>query len=297
MMYQMHVKHDPYLNIYVDSYVLTTHHHCVFIDGGLYGQLEWCAERMKGRETTLLSTHGHWDHIGMHKTLQEMGARVLANEGDKIYYEDHLWHWKELFGQFEKDFDIPAARREIVSQRIGSPMVPEYGLRDGEILQIGEMTFEVLTIAGHSLGSVAFLEKNTGALFTGDGLIGHGFFTGTPQYMNVPMYLASMEKLKGVQCDMVYSDHNPPMPGSQLADKAQEGIDCCLRIDTVVRTHVASHADDEDLNLRVINEEIREAVRRGVGAGTLVSILAHLETMENPPACVVNCLKRYIHGI
>lgn len=296
-MYELNVKHDPYLDIYVDSYVLTERDACVFVDGGLYGQLDWVAERMRGRETVLLSTHGHWDHIGMHKTFQDMGVRVLANIGDKPYYEDHDWHWTELFGQFANDFDLPDARRELYVARVGSPMVPEYGLEDGEIVRHGNMSFKVIAIPGHSLGSVCFLEENTGALFTGDGLIGHGFFTGTPQYMNVPKYLASMEKLKGVVCDTVYSDHNPPMSGRDLAAKAQEGIDCCLRIDKVVRNHVRAHETDNDLRLGDIIQEIRAEEGRGVGAGTLVTVLAHLETIENAPACVANCLGRYIHGI
>lgn len=296
-MYNMTVKHDPYLNIHVDSYILTTDDTCVWIDGGLYGQLELAQEVMQGRQTTLLSTHGHWDHIGMHAAIQKMGGRVLANIGDKIYFEDHDWHWQELFGQFMNDADIPPARRETYVARVGSPMTPEYGLEDGEIVKLGDMTFEVIAIPGHSLGSVCFLEKNTGALFTGDGLIGHGFFTGTPQYMHVPKYLNSMEKLKKVACETVYSDHNPPMAGSLLAAKAQEGIDTCMSIDEAVRGYVAAHAAQKDLSLRELNEAVRVKVNRGVGAGTLISILAHLETIENPPECVTNCLARYIHGI
>lgn len=252
---------------------------------------------MEGRQSVLLSTHGHWDHIGMHRSFQEMGGRVLANIGDKPYYEDHDWHWQELFGQFAEDFDLPAARREIFVSRVGSPMKPGYGLEDGEELTFGEMRFRVIAIPGHSLGSVCFLEEESGALFTGDGLIGHGFFTGTPQYMNVPKYLSSMEKLKKVDCETVYSDHNPPMPGKRLGDKAQEGIDCCLRIDRVVRDYVRAHASQADLSLGEIMRAIGEEEGRGVGAGTLVTALAHLEMIEDAPDCVANCLKRYIHGI
>ena len=296
-MYDLSVKHDPYLNIHVDSYILTDDDACVFVDSGLYGQHELVREKMKGRSTLLLCTHGHWDHIGMHKTLQDMGARVLANIGDRPYYEDHDWHWTELFGQFAGDFDLPAARRETYLARVGSPMVPEYGLQDGEIVRHGGMSFEVIAIPGHSLGSVCFLERESGALFTGDGLTGRGFFTGTPQYMNVPKYLSSMEKLKKVDCERVYSDHNPPMAGNLLAYKAQEGIDCCLRIDAVVRRYVREHEDQQDLALGEIIQEIQKEEQRGVGAGTLVTALAHLETIENPPACVTHCLSRYIHGI
>lgn len=296
-MYTLTVKHDPYLNIYVDSFLLTTQDDFVMIDGGLYGQREMIESAMRGRRSVLLSTHGHWDHIGMLKSFSELGGRVLANSGDRPYYEDHDWHWRELFGQFTEDVSIPAARREVYLARVGSPMSPEYVLEDGTVLRFGEMRFRVIAIPGHSLGSVCFLEEQTGALFTGDGLIGHGFFTGTPQYMNVPMYLASMEKLKGVSCETVYSDHNPPMPGRLLAEKAQEGIDCCERIDRVVRRYVREHECQSDLSLGAMVEAVGAAEKRGVGAGTCVTVLAHLENIENPPACVTQCLSRYIHGI
>lgn len=296
-MYQLQVKHDPYLGIHVDSFLLTTDDSFVMIDGGLFGQHQLVEECMKNRQSVLLSTHGHWDHIGMHKSFQDMGGRVLAHIGDKPYFEDHDWHWQELFGQFAGDFDLPPARREIYLARVGSPMQPEYVLQDGKTVQVGEMSFRVIAIPGHSLGSVCFLEENSGALFTGDGLIGHGFFTGTPQYMNVPQYISSMEKLQKIDCEEVYSDHNPPMSGKKLAQMAQEGIDCCIRIDRVVKDYVDAHSVDSDLELGKIIRAIGEAEGRGVGAGTCVTALAHLETISDPPQCVQKCLSRYIHGI
>lgn len=296
-MYELSVKHDPYLNIYVDSYVLTTSGHCVFIDSGLYGQHAFVAEKMRGRQTILLSTHGHWDHIGMHKTIQEMGGIVRANPGDKAYFEDHQWHWQALFGQFVHDMDVPAARKAVFQERVGSPVKPQYDVLDGDVIRVGDMEFEVIGIPGHSLGSVCYLEKQSGALFTGDGLIGKGFFSGTPQYMHVNKYLSSMERLKKIACEMVYSDHDPPLRGSRLAAKAQEGIDCCMRIDQVIRDYVKAHETEPDLSLRDMNQAIRDREKRGTGAGTLVTILAHLEKIEHPPLCVQHCLSRYIHGI
>lgn len=296
-MYQIQVKHDPYLGIYVDSFLLTTKDAFVMIDGGLYGQHEKVKDCMQDRQSILLCTHGHWDHIGMLKSFQDMGGRVLANVGDRPYFEDHDWHWQELFGQFSKDFDLPSKRREIYLERVGSPVKPEYLLEDGMIVKAGDMAFKVISIPGHSLGSVCFLEENTGDLFTGDGLIGRGFFNGTPQYSNVTQYIASMEKLKQINCSMVYSDHIPPVSGKYLAQIAQEGIDCCLRIDDVVKEYVDRHSKDNDLSLGEIIQAIGQAEQRNAGAGTCVTALAHLETINDPPLCVQNCLSRYIHGI
>jgi glyoxylase-like metal-dependent hydrolase (beta-lactamase superfamily II) len=296
-MYAMKVKHDPYLGIYVDSYILMESDACVFIDSGLYGQCDMIEDCVRDCETYVLCTHGHWDHIGMHKTLQELDADILASIGDKPYFEDHEWHWRMLFGQFEQDFDLPAARRKIYWAHIGSPVIPQYELEDGKKLKIGSMDFSVIAIPGHSMGSVCFLERNSGALFTGDGLIGNGFFGGTPQYMNVKHYLASMEKLMKIQCETVYSAHNPPMPGHQLADKAREGRDCCLRIDGVVRAYVRAHEDDHDLSLGDMIQAVKVKEECSVGGGTCITVLAHLENIEDPPICVVNCLARYMHGI
>ena len=92
---------DDYLNIFTRSYLWQTKHYNVFFDGGLAsgaaGKLPYLRD---GRESVLLLTHGHWDHIGCDSVTKACGGRVLVGKGDERHITDYDWLWQGLFAQF-----------------------------------------------------------------------------------------------------------------------------------------------------------------------------------------------------
>jgi len=64
-MNEIRVLRHNYLNIYVNSFVLTGETGSVFIDSGLNGNAHVFTPYLQG-EMALVATHGHWDHIGLH---------------------------------------------------------------------------------------------------------------------------------------------------------------------------------------------------------------------------------------
>lgn len=89
----------------------------------------------------ILSTHAHPDHIGGVPYLKEkLNASILLHEEDQGLFRAML--------------------REGVA--------PDRWIGEGDVLELGQVTFKVLHTPGHTPGSVTLAEREERVLFTGD---------------------------------------------------------------------------------------------------------------------------------
>ena len=282
----------PYLGIYTKCYLWQTETYNVWIDTGLRPNWEELDPWLTGgRKSILLLTHGRWDHIGGVERIRRHGGTVYGHEADRRHLTDLGWHWELLFGQFEKDFDLPPARKPTFWESVEASDL-DVAVTDGMLLEFDRLRFRVIEIPGHSGGSVCYLEETTGTLFTGDGVMGSGFFTGTPQIENFPQYLQSMEKLKDLSVAVALTDHTEPVAGEDLAALLRESQDCANRMLAAVKAYVDT---ESAVTVGGAAKAIARAEGKNVGGGTCVSALAALAEMKHVPQAQA-CAKTYLFG-
>jgi hydroxyacylglutathione hydrolase len=101
--------------------------------------------------TTVVNTHGHFDHVGANRLLVERtGADLILHQADVGLLQRAASH-AALYGL----------------AAVPSP-APARFLDDGEVLQVGALKFEVIHLPGHSPGGICLLAP--GHLFSGDAL-------------------------------------------------------------------------------------------------------------------------------
>ena len=156
--------------------------------------LAWIVDELAARDWTLkliVSTHGHWDHIGDNAAVAEhTGADIAVHRLDR----DRLTSPQPLYAPFE----IP-------------PSVPAVELAEGGVVRFGAIRLQVLHTPGHTEGSVCLQAADEGLLFSGDTLFAAGWgrvdlLGGDPAAM-----VESIARLSGLE------DHVAVFPGHGAA--------------------------------------------------------------------------------
>lgn len=273
--------HEPYLGQFTNCYLIRTDTHNIYIDAGLKSQQEQLLPYLQEKkEHVLLLTHGHWDHIGASALIKEHGGKIYAHKADLPWLTDFDLHWQIGFGQFKNDFNVPPERWDTFWAEIGEPVQVDQFVEEGDILTFGEVSLQVITLPGHSAGSVGYYDAEEDALFTGDALMHTGFFGGLAQYCDYDLYCRSMQKLVDLAPATAYTAHTEPYLNGAAAKAAEEAIVFAGKICADV---------DEYLQLHKGNVRVGEAARfvcekegKKWGCGACVCVLNHLARLKDP---------------
>jgi hydroxyacylglutathione hydrolase len=106
----------------------------------------------------LVLTHGHIDHVGALKAVKEATGAEMA------IHADDAKSLRGLRGLLQSVL-VPGLSYPV-------PPPPERLLQDGDILEVGELHFQVLHTPGHTPGGICLL--GGGVVFSGDTLFNYG---------------------------------------------------------------------------------------------------------------------------
>jgi len=171
----------------------------MLIDVGTGARLAETEKRMgaclKGQKLArLVLTHMHFDHTGGAARLQERtGAAAFAHPPDSLALAegDGALTCSGWLGERQR----PVKVRE---------------LREGEVLECGDLKLEVLHTPGHTEGGLCLFDNNEGLLFSGDTVFANGGVgrwdlpTGDHRKL-----VRSLERLAGLRVRSLYPGHGP----------------------------------------------------------------------------------------
>jgi glyoxylase-like metal-dependent hydrolase (beta-lactamase superfamily II)/8-oxo-dGTP pyrophosphatase MutT (NUDIX family) len=151
-------------------------------------------------------------------------------------------------------------------------------IEDGEIIQLGgtpHLSLRAMHTPGHARGHLCFYEERTGALITGDNIVGLGSVLIDPPEGNMRDYLASLERLRALpSLTVLFGAHGPAM-GNPHA-KIEEYISHRLEREANILAALREGAHDPtEIVARVytdVHPKAHGMARRAV--------IAHLEKLE-----------------
>ena len=117
--------------------------------GGEGPQILHLAESSGYQVKQIVNTHGHFDHIGANQQVKDAtGAVLMMHEADLLLLQNARNH-AQAYGL-----------------TVSPSPDPDKFLNEGDVFSVGEQSFSVFHVPGHSPGSICLLSD--GHLFVGD---------------------------------------------------------------------------------------------------------------------------------
>lgn len=194
----------------VISFLFVGSERAMLFDSGLgIGNIRDVVRRLTDLDVIVVNSHTHYDHVGGNHLFDRIYARDLEYTKNSAMGTSHEamaewvsdgWVWKP----FPEGFDP--------STYVSQPFTVTDILNEGDVIDIGGRSFEVLLTPGHAPDSVCLLDRANRILLTGD------TFYLAPLYTHIEGssyddYAASAMRLEALTADVdaLYTSHNVPV--------------------------------------------------------------------------------------
>lgn len=217
----------------VISYLVLSDKYAVLIDTGYgMGDIKGLVEELTNLPIIVVITHTHIDHIAQNYQFERVAVydhpfarknSIIGRNHESV--KDALANgmvWKPLPSTFDPNsWNIP-------------PFKVSRWLQDGDKINLGERTLEIIHVPGHSPDSICLLDRNARYLWTGD------------TFYNAPIYL--------------YSDTTDI---DDFISSYEKMFDLTPYYDWLLPSHNETYVDKEIIS-RVLNAAIEIRDGRGV---------------------------------
>lgn len=222
---------EPRQEEQVTSFLIIGSKRAVLFDSGLgIGRISGVVRKFTALPVTVLNSHTHFDHVGGNREFEDVrnldepfsqaNARGEVGAALRDYAKDTL----------AEDRVCGSLPPGVTSHTYAMPTWQASAtIKDGERLDLGGRTLEVLETPGHTPDSMCLLDAANGLLFTGDTYYSGEVFLWAPE-TDVARYEASIERLAKLapSLKLLLPAHGPPVADpAQLSElrKALQDID------------------------------------------------------------------------
>ncbi len=158
-----------------------------------------------------VASHTHFDHIGCHHEFEE---RIVHKSEEQLL--SNPTRANTLADPYVTDdifTGLPPAPYTSATYSVRSAPATRV-VEDGDVMDLGDRTFEVVHTPGHSPGGIALWEAETEILFSGD-IVYDGPLIEDTYHSNAVDYFASMKRLLDYPVRVVHGGHFPSYDGER----------------------------------------------------------------------------------
>ncbi|HZH90666.1 MAG TPA: MBL fold metallo-hydrolase [Pyrinomonadaceae bacterium] len=174
---------------------------------------------------------------------------------------------------------VPVAAHRLTAESLRGQVPVDRFIEDGDVIELAgdpALALRAMHTPGHTRGHLSFYEAGTGALITGDNIVGLGSVLIDPPEGNVRDYLASLERYRALlpHVKVLFGGHGPAVAAPRA--KIEEYIAHRLeRERNILQAVCAGARSPQEIVRRVytdVNPKAHALAERAV--------LAHLEKLE-----------------
>lgn len=172
---------------------------------------------LTARPVIAVASHAHVDHIGgLHEFDDRLGhaaeaAGFAGLPGIETFAEEFRG-WP--------DVAAPPPPRWTVGDWQLRPAPLTRMLAEGDRIDLGDRVFTVLHLPGHSPGGIGLLDEADGLFLSGDAIYDDDILDDLPG-ASVPDYVATMERLRHLDCRLIIGGHGPEMSRARMVAVAE----------------------------------------------------------------------------
>lgn len=171
------------------------------------------------RPVLAVASHTHFDHIGTHHEFEQRAvhaaeADILAHPTRANTYADYYVADDSIFTALPPG-DWNAGRYDV------QPAPAQILLAEGDTVDTGDRSFEVIHLPGHSPGSIALYESASGILFAGDVIYDGPLAYSADHAEEMRQYVASMKRVLALPVRIVHGGHYPSFGRDRLSEIAR----------------------------------------------------------------------------
>jgi glyoxylase-like metal-dependent hydrolase (beta-lactamase superfamily II)/8-oxo-dGTP pyrophosphatase MutT (NUDIX family) len=201
----------------------------------------------------IILTHAHPDHVAGVDALNDYLAKA-------------------------KRARVPVAAHRLTADSLGNQISVDRSIEDGEVLELKgepEIKMRAMFTPGHARGHLCFYDERTGALISGDNIVGFGSVLIDPADGNMREYLDSLRRMRALpNLSVLFGGHGPAVANPY--EKIDEYIAHRLQREELILAAVREgHTTPKEIVARAYTDVPPKAHAMAERA-----VLAHLEKLQ-----------------